>query len=379
VCEWEISKQLRRRVDTFVHTESFYLTNSYRNILIYVLVSQRILSETLHFQMSFRIAWLQVYLITLAQKEEMLLLSNLYQNNICRMQKYDIKEEEYELVCPITNEIFEDAVQAEDGITYEHSGIESWFDSLRKRNLPIVSPCTRTEIGTSLQENAPASAHAAKLRESLSHPNSDQVLDAGAASQGISSIHDLRRIFASLDSVRDILEQTLEGWQPPQLVVIGQESSGKSTILERLAIMPIFPRDRKLCTRMPIHGKENYDPGHDDPLKWGDVGEVSCIYVYMYVCIHVCMYTMYVCIHVCMLSQKSFACLYLCVRVCVHACLKAPPNWVMLRKFLYVYMYIYIYVCMYRAKPLVCLFFCVCWCVCVFFVYVCVHICLMVP
>jgi hypothetical protein len=36
-------------------------------------------------------------------------------------------------------------------------------------------------------------------------------------------------------------------------VVIGQESSGKSTLLERLAMMPIFPRDRRLCTRLPIH------------------------------------------------------------------------------------------------------------------------------
>ncbi|KAL3657576.1 hypothetical protein V7S43_017543 [Phytophthora oleae] len=41
----------------------------------------------------------------------------------------------------------------------------------------------------------------------------------------------------------------------PQIVVIGQESSGKSSVLESLAMMPLFPRDRDLCTRMPIHLK----------------------------------------------------------------------------------------------------------------------------
>jgi hypothetical protein len=71
--------------------------------------------------------------------------------------------------------------------------------------------------------------------------------------RGISSIHELRLIFTQLDSLRDILAKTLEGWQPPQLVVIGQESSGKSTLLERLAMIPIFPKDDNICTRLPIH------------------------------------------------------------------------------------------------------------------------------
>ncbi len=56
------------------------------------------------------------------------------------------------------------------------------------------------------------------------------------------SIHELRAVFQHLDPLRDLLTATLEGWQPPQLVVIGQESSGKSSVMERLAMMPIFPR-----------------------------------------------------------------------------------------------------------------------------------------
>jgi GTPase SAR1 family protein len=38
----------------------------------------------------------------------------------------------------------------------------------------------------------------------------------------------------------------------PRIVVIGGESSGKSSLLERIAGQPIFPRDREICTRCPI-------------------------------------------------------------------------------------------------------------------------------
>ena len=38
----------------------------------------------------------------------------------------------------------------------------------------------------------------------------------------------------------------------PTIVVIGSESAGKSSTLERIAGQPLFPRDDKICTRMPI-------------------------------------------------------------------------------------------------------------------------------
>lgn len=66
-------------------------------------------------------------------------------------------------------------------------------------------------------------------------------------------MHDLNSIFKELDSVRDILAETLEGWAPPQLVVIGAESSGKSSLLQRLVMMPILPTAEGVCTRLPIH------------------------------------------------------------------------------------------------------------------------------
>ena len=66
-------------------------------------------------------------------------------------------------------------------------------------------------------------------------------------------MNDLGEIFRKLDKLRPILEQTLHGWTPPQIIAIGTESSGKSTVLERLAMMSIFPRSENMCTRLPIH------------------------------------------------------------------------------------------------------------------------------
>ncbi|KAJ1622017.1 hypothetical protein T492DRAFT_885971, partial [Pavlovales sp. CCMP2436] len=59
--------------------------------------------------------------------------------------------------------------------------------------------------------------------------------------------------FRCLDGLRPQLENVLKGLSPPRIVVIGSESTGKSTLLERLAMMPLFPRARRTCTRVPIH------------------------------------------------------------------------------------------------------------------------------
>jgi hypothetical protein len=67
------------------------------------------------------------------------------------------------------------------------------------------------------------------------------------------SLAELGAMFSLLDGLRQLLVQTLDGWQPPQLVVVGQESSGKSSVLERLMMTPLLPRDKNICTRLPIH------------------------------------------------------------------------------------------------------------------------------
>lgn len=72
---------------------------------------------------------------------------------------------------------------------------------------------------------------------------------ANAHSDG--SDQDLRlnsEIFAVLDKVTNLpLVKSLE-LRPPQVVVLGMESHGKSTLLERLIKLDVFPKGRNRCT-----------------------------------------------------------------------------------------------------------------------------------
>ena len=51
-------------------------------------------------------------------------------------------------------------------------------------------------------------------------------------------------MFAQLDGLRGLLDETLKGWDPPKIIVVGQESAGKSSVLERLMMVPLLPRDK---------------------------------------------------------------------------------------------------------------------------------------
>jgi hypothetical protein len=56
----------------------------------------------------------------------------------------------------------------------------------------------------------------------------------------------------------DILKNTfnnniIEKLNIPKIIVIGAESSGKSSLLESIIKCPIFPRNTTICTRQPIH------------------------------------------------------------------------------------------------------------------------------
>jgi hypothetical protein len=56
------------------------------------------------------------------------------------------------------------------------------------------------------------------------------------------------------------MEALLDGWTPPAVVVLGDESAGKSTILEQLAMLPVFPRKKRFCTRLAIHVRLRRSP-----------------------------------------------------------------------------------------------------------------------
>ena len=162
--------------------------------------------------------------------------------------------------CPITGELMEDPVVAEDGRSYEREQIRQWFARCTAQGTPITSPITREEIGSRLVPNRALRQSLAQLLEQQKQqpqpPTGAAGGPAGGPAEGtpgaVGSVHELGEIFAQLDPLRELLKQCLDGWQPPALVVVGNEKSGKSSQLERLCMMPMFPHDEAICTRLPI-------------------------------------------------------------------------------------------------------------------------------
>ena len=60
----------------------------------------------------------------------------------------------------------------------------------------------------------------------------------------------IQLIIASIFTAEDISNYVL-----PKLIIIGNESTGKSSLLENITKCQLFPRDSKLCTKCPIRVK----------------------------------------------------------------------------------------------------------------------------
>eukprot|EP01044_Picomonas_judraskeda_P011200 COSAG03_NODE_1504_length_3971_cov_7.241219_1_plen_768_part_00 len=199
--------------------------------------------------------------------------------------------------CPLSGDLLEDPVQAEDGNTYSRKLLQEWMTECLTREdvgKEIVSPVTKKPMGTGVEvrkDVADAIAEIAVERAKRARPVSEeptaegepvpkkrrtQSLSGGSSSadsivnSANSSLNQLGAVFAHLDPMRDLLAKCLDGWEPPQLVVVGNENAGKSSVLERLCMMPIFPRDENLCTRCPIHVRLRRGPAKAPQLEVTD-------------------------------------------------------------------------------------------------------------
>eukprot|EP00929_Paragymnodinium_shiwhaense_P024246 TRINITY_DN14981_c0_g1_i1.p1 TRINITY_DN14981_c0_g1~~TRINITY_DN14981_c0_g1_i1.p1 ORF type:complete len:1589 (-),score=374.84 TRINITY_DN14981_c0_g1_i1:70-4836(-) len=70
--------------------------------------------------------------------------------------------------------------------------------------------------------------------------------------------------FDVIDPLKDLFSDL--SWHAPQVITIGQESTGKSTLMERLTGIPVFPRDADLCTRAVIKVRLRRGPAQDPRL-----------------------------------------------------------------------------------------------------------------
>jgi hypothetical protein len=181
--------------------------------------------------------------------------------------------------CPLTNVVMFDPVTAEDGLTYDRAAIESWLENNN------TSPTVRggqgfRAMGNSLEPNRERKAALDRVLREYNTEDEPEIIswDAqglqqylpGGRSVALSSptsivpppahspravadmTSDLTRMFKILDPLRGE-QKSLGNLTPPKIVVIGDESSGKSTVLEQLIRMPLFPRKKTFCTRLPIH------------------------------------------------------------------------------------------------------------------------------
>ena len=149
-----------------------------------------------------------------------------------------------ELLDVITYGLIDSPVIAEDNITYSKASIQDWFRQCKARDEPVTSPMTRREIGETLRPNFPVQRLLEEFQKTASENHSIM------REREAPSIALLAKVFEVIDPIRDLF--TSLKWQPPAIVVLGNEKSGKSTLLERLAMMPIFPKAKQICTRMAI-------------------------------------------------------------------------------------------------------------------------------
>ena len=151
-----------------------------------------------------------------------------------------------EFLDPFTKSLFTDPVLAEDGRTYEREHIEKYIAQKATASEHLISPCTHESMGPVLTPNSELKAAMtewiAQLKDSA----------APAPKVELKSVDELGEIFESLDKLGDILPSSMEAWQMPSFVVLGSESSGKSTLLERVSMFTMFPRSDGICTRMAI-------------------------------------------------------------------------------------------------------------------------------
>lgn len=76
----------------------------------------------------------------------------------------------------------------------------------------------------------------------------------------------LTKIIKEIDDLNTQLEadtsagETYKSLKLPLIIVIGDENSGKSSTLERIAMCEVLPRDGGICTRQPIKMMLRFDP-----------------------------------------------------------------------------------------------------------------------
>lgn len=197
--------------------------------------------------------------------------NGLHENSTIHLlirETYLSKMHPLELLDPISGQLLCNPVTASDGNVYSESSIQKWKDSFNGAR--IISPLTSKNSKLDCVPNDEMRKKVEEYVKCLSFQDDD-----------ITNIDELGIVFSIIDHIRDDLAEVLHDWKVPQVVVVGNESIGKSTLLERLAMMPLFPRGERRCTRMKIEIRLRRGPTKNPRLTLyrydanGDVAEKS--------------------------------------------------------------------------------------------------------
>ena len=71
----------------------------------------------------------------------------------------------------------------------------------------------------------------------------------------------IKKICEIRELTKEAMKKIGEEMILPRIIVIGNESSGKSSTLERIAGQPVLPCADGICTRAPVVLELKYDPG----------------------------------------------------------------------------------------------------------------------
>jgi len=100
-----------------------------------------------------------------------------------------------------------------------------WFTSHRERHLPVTSPFTNEEMTELLEPNVEMANAISEYRivratKALARRTQPEMAHSASMESPVSSLAELGAMFSLLDGLRGLLAETLDGWSPPQIVVV---------------------------------------------------------------------------------------------------------------------------------------------------------------
>ena len=157
----------------------------------------------------------------------------------------------------LTGGSIEDPVRAMDGALYDRASIEAWFSACKKSKVhggKIVSPLTHQPMAPTLMVDETVAQEVQRRRDQVER---GETLLGQPVAPPFKSITMLSEVFELLDHLGAYLKQSVLdaddlALNPPVIIALGNESSGKSSILERLTMMPLLPCGFGTCTRLPV-------------------------------------------------------------------------------------------------------------------------------